>query len=193
MKDQLSLFRLFIAAIRKFNINKAISVNYVSDDDKRSKNLVVTEKVSFEGATWDLLLTITDAESEKNSDGGKGLQIFWNKTTNVNGIAIIKPYNCNRTKDANLPNAILELTIQKAKVLLMMRRWSLPLLVFQPPDPTPINSPSIVLRCLREEKEMWWMFTGIAIIRTLSCFQIPKDKVLIGRLWLRVQTPTILA
>jgi hypothetical protein len=109
------LVQAFIAAIRKFNINKAISVNYVSDDDKRSKNLVVTEKVSFEGATWDLLLTITDAESEKNSDGGKGLQIFWNKTSNVNGIAIIKPYNCNRVKDASLPNAIFRIDYAEGK------------------------------------------------------------------------------
>ncbi len=109
------LVQAFITAIRKFNINKAISVNYVSDDDKRSKNLVVTEKVSFEGVTWDLLLTITDADSEKNSDGGKGLQIFWNKTTNVNGIAIIKPYNCNRTKDANLPNAIFRIDYAEGK------------------------------------------------------------------------------
>ena len=109
------LVQAFLTAIRKFNINKAISVNYVSDDDKRSKNLVVTEKVSFEGATWDLLLTITDVDSEKNSDGGKGLQIFWNKTTNVNGIAIIKPYNCNRTKDANLPNAIFRIDYAEGK------------------------------------------------------------------------------
>ena len=42
------------------------------------KNLVVVEAPEFEGRTWEYGLTITDAESEGNEDGGKAMQIFWN-------------------------------------------------------------------------------------------------------------------
>ncbi len=91
--------RHVIHAIRKFNIDQIISLTYESEDDGRIKNLVVVEAPEFEGRTWEYGLTITDAESEGNEDGGKGMQIFWNNRFPVEAITIIKPYNLDRSND----------------------------------------------------------------------------------------------
>jgi hypothetical protein len=96
-----------IGAIRYYHINRPLSMTYQSDEDGRSKNLVVFEKVSFEGADWDFQMNISDAESEGNPDAGLGLQIFWNNNP-IKGIAILKPYNINRNE-----NKILESPVYK--------------------------------------------------------------------------------
>ncbi len=88
-----------IGAIAIYHIDKPMTLSYQSNDDNRIKNLVVAENPSYDGRNWEYVLTITDAASENNADGGKALQIFWNRNP-IEGIAIIKPYNCNRIKDA---------------------------------------------------------------------------------------------
>jgi hypothetical protein len=98
-----------IAGLRKYRIDRVLSMTYVSEDDNRAKNLIVTSNVSFESRTWDYQLTITDADSESNSDGGKALQIFWNKTAPITGIAIIKPYNCDRIENAHAQDALFRI------------------------------------------------------------------------------------
>ena len=99
----------FIEGIRKYNIDKVKSLTYTSDDDNRIKNLIVTSDVNFEGQVWDYELTITDADSEGQTDGGKALQIFWNKSNQIKGIAIIKLYNCDRIEHANAKDAIFRI------------------------------------------------------------------------------------
>jgi hypothetical protein len=103
-----------IDGIRKYHIDRLLSLSYVSDDDNRTKNLIVTSEVSFEGKTWDYQLTITDGDAEGQADGGKALQIFWNKQAPIAGIAIIKPYNCNRKKDGNAPDAVFRIDYSEA-------------------------------------------------------------------------------
>lgn len=76
-------------------IDQVKSLTFVSDEDNRVKNMVVSEGIEYGDRIWEYSLTITDAESEGNEDGGKGLQIFWNKSP-IAGIAIFKPYNINR-------------------------------------------------------------------------------------------------
>jgi hypothetical protein len=104
----------FINGIRKYRIDRVQSLTYKSDDDNRTKNLVVESDVAFENKVWDYMLTITDAESESATDGGKALQIFWNNTAPIEGIAIIKPYNCNRVKDAESKDAIFRIDYSEA-------------------------------------------------------------------------------
>ena len=99
----------FIDGIRKYHIDRVLSLTYVSDEDNRTKNLVVVSQVTYEGKTWDYELTITDVEAQGQSDGGNALQIFWNKTSLVKGIAIIKPYNCDRVKNGNAKDAIFRI------------------------------------------------------------------------------------
>jgi hypothetical protein len=99
----------FINGIRIHKIDRVMSLTYKGDDDNRVKNLVVTSNSSFEGKTWDYQLTVTDADSESNADGGKALQIFWNDKTPISGIAIIKPYNCDRLKNQGAPDAVFRI------------------------------------------------------------------------------------
>jgi len=88
--------------IRAYKIENVISLSYTSEEDNRVKNLDVISDVDFEGRLWSYQLTITDAESEGQPDGGIGMQVFWNRDP-VEGIALIKPYNIDRKKNADAP------------------------------------------------------------------------------------------
>jgi len=99
----------FITGIRKHKIDRIQSLTYTSDDDIRTKNLIVLSNVTFEDKVWDYQLTVTDADSENQADGGKALQIFWNKSTLVKGIAIVKPYNCDRTHNVKAKDAVFRI------------------------------------------------------------------------------------
>jgi hypothetical protein len=98
-----------INGIRKFNIDRIMSMTFIGEDDNRTKNLVVSSQVSFDGTIWDYALTVTDADSEGNADGGKALQVFWNKSVLTKGVAIIKPYNCDRIKNATANDAVFRI------------------------------------------------------------------------------------
>jgi len=102
-----------INGIRQYHIDRVLTMTFVSDDDGRAKNLVVESQVNFEDVVWDYELTITDAESEGNSDGGKALQVFWNKATPIKGIAVVKPYNCDRKKNGNSGDAMFRINYEE--------------------------------------------------------------------------------
>ena len=97
-----------IFGIRVYNINRPLTLTYESDDDGRTKTLVVEENPDFEGSTWEYVLTVTDTDSEGNEDGGKALQIFWNRSP-IKGIAILKPYNINRDENPSAEDAIIRI------------------------------------------------------------------------------------
>ena len=102
------IVRDIIHAISSFNINSAMSLSYESDDDGRTKNLEVVENVAFDGGTWEFQLTITDADSEGNADGGNAIQIFWNRNP-IDGIAILKPYNIDRNIEDEFADAMFRI------------------------------------------------------------------------------------
>ncbi len=81
-----------IDLISTYQIDKPMILSYESEEDGRVKNLTVTENSEFEGNTWEFQMTITDADSEGNDDGGFGMQFFWSRDP-VTGIAIVKPSN----------------------------------------------------------------------------------------------------
>jgi hypothetical protein len=97
-----------ITGLRIHKIDRVLSMTF-NGDDHRTKNLVVESNVSFEGKLWDYQLTITDADTQGNADGGKALQVFWNKSTVIKGISIIKPYNCDRIKNAGAKDAMFRI------------------------------------------------------------------------------------
>jgi len=97
-----------IYGIRRYNIDQVKTLTYESEDDGRIKNLVVVEGPEFDGRTWEYGLTITDAESEGEVDGGKGMQIFWNQNPKE-GITIIKPYNLDRTNEREMAQAMFRI------------------------------------------------------------------------------------
>ena len=97
-----------ISGIRQYGINQALTLTYQSDDDGRDKTLVVVEGDNYEGVAYEFSLTITDADSEGNQDGGYGMQIFWNRNP-VKGVAIIKPYNLDRLHDADAGEGVFKI------------------------------------------------------------------------------------
>jgi len=100
------LVRHTIYAIKRYNIDQVKTVTYESEDDGRIKNLVVVEAPEFEGRIWDYGLTITDAESEGEEDGGIGMQVFWMHRNPKEGISLIKPYNLDRTLEREMAKAM---------------------------------------------------------------------------------------
>jgi len=98
-----------IYALRRYNIDQVKTVTFESEDDGRIKNLVVVEGPEFDGRTWDYGLTITDAESEGEPDGGKAMQIFWMHRNPKEGITLIKPYNLDRTHDREMAKAMFRI------------------------------------------------------------------------------------
>lgn len=97
-----------ITSIGIHQINKPMSLSIESDEDGRTKNLVVSENPTFDGDNWEFMLTISDAASETNLDGGNALQVFWNRYP-IKGIAIIKPYNLNRSENSEVEDAIFRI------------------------------------------------------------------------------------
>lgn len=102
------LVKHVIWGLRRYKIENVITLTYESEDDGRIKNLVVVEGPDFDGRTWEYGLTITDAESEGNDDGGKAMQIFWNRRPKE-GITIIKPYNLDRTNEGRMAEAMFRI------------------------------------------------------------------------------------
>jgi len=102
-----------ITAIAVHNINEPMSLTYTSDEDGRAKHLEVIENSTFDGQTWEFQMTISDAGSQTNVDGGNGLQVFWNQSP-IKGIAILKPYNINRTENADAPDAMFKIYYSEA-------------------------------------------------------------------------------
>lgn len=99
------IIEAIMEGIGNIGIHGVIFIAFESDDDSRVKNLTVTENSDFEGKNYQYQLTITDADSEGNDDGGKAMQVFWNLDP-VEGTAILKPYNIDRVKDINAGDAI---------------------------------------------------------------------------------------
>jgi hypothetical protein len=97
-----------INSIRQHNIDRILTLSYESDDDGRVKNLVVVESPEYEGVVYQYGLTITDADSEGNEDGGYAMQIFWNNNP-IKGVALLKPYNIDRLHDADAGEAIVKI------------------------------------------------------------------------------------
>ncbi len=97
-----------IGAIALYHIDRPMVLSYQSNDDNRVKNLVVKENIEYNGRTWRYMLTIADAASEGEADGGKAMQILWNPTP-IEGIAILRPYNIDRDKNKASLDATLRI------------------------------------------------------------------------------------
>lgn len=104
-EESANIVEEIIWAIRVYGINKPMELSFISDDDSRSKNLVVKDLVEFESVSYDHGLTITDAQSEGNDDGGKAMQVFWNSDP-IAGVAIIKPFNLDRNTNGTFMDAM---------------------------------------------------------------------------------------
>ncbi|WP_425391056.1 hypothetical protein [Ekhidna sp.] len=102
------LTEAILGGVSQFDVNGEFFFSYESDDDQRIKNLTVTSDATYEDVDYQYSLTITDAASEGNDDGGKAMQVFWNKDV-IKGVAILKPYNIDRIKDVDAGDAIYKI------------------------------------------------------------------------------------
>ena len=93
-------------SIALFNLSQPLSFSFTGDEDGRTKQVVIVENSQFEGATWDYQMTITD-DGPGNLPGAenRAMQVFWNLNP-VEGIAILNPYNCDRTTDPEMIDAM---------------------------------------------------------------------------------------
>lgn len=94
-----------IFAIAIYNLDEPKTLSFVGDDDKRLKNLKVTEAGQYNGITYDYKLTITDADSESDEDGGLAMEVLWNNKP-IEGVAILKPFNIDRTTSGIYQNTM---------------------------------------------------------------------------------------
>lgn len=100
-------------AIAFYDINEPMRLSYECEEDGRIKNLVVEEDVEYAGKRWEFMLTISDAESEGEPDGGKALQVFWNERP-IEGIAILKPHHIDRHRNRLARHAMFRIGYSEA-------------------------------------------------------------------------------
>ncbi|MBN1951354.1 MAG: hypothetical protein JW801_09120 [Bacteroidales bacterium] len=97
-----------LLSISAYDINEAMTLSFIGDRDGRVKNLEVTEGVEYAGVGYEFRLTITDADSEAEADGGRALQVFWDRDP-IRGVAIVKPYNSDREAFYESPEAVFRI------------------------------------------------------------------------------------
>jgi len=107
-EESAKIIEAIIGGIAGLGIDRALILTYQSDDDGRTKNLEVVENPTFEGTQYEFEMTITDADSEGNDDGGIAMQIFWNRNP-VKGVALLKPFNIDRAKEVDAGDAIFRI------------------------------------------------------------------------------------
>lgn len=90
-----------IIAVGKYNLSSAQELEFVSDDDGRTKNITVTESATAFGASWEYNLIMKDA------DGGTALQLAWNNSP-IKGVALFNPYELDRTENVSLKDALYQ-------------------------------------------------------------------------------------
>ncbi|MBN1339815.1 MAG: hypothetical protein JXA03_10860 [Bacteroidales bacterium] len=96
-EDAAGITGKIIQMISKYNLSQPMSFSFTGDDDGRTKSVVIIENSEYEGHTWQYQMTVTDAgDGSLPSFGPTAMQIFWDKNP-VKGIAIISPYNIDRT------------------------------------------------------------------------------------------------
>ena len=79
-----------------YDINRSMALSYTSKEDGRVKTMIIVANSVYDNITWEFQLSLYDAAS--SSDGGLALQLFWNRVP-LKGIALLKPYNINRSNE----------------------------------------------------------------------------------------------
>ena len=94
----------FIVVIGKaLETYQVTTYNFVSDDDGREKNITINHNVTKGGVDYEYEMLVYDV-----TDDALALQMLWN-TNPVDGVAILQPYNIDRVKNVDAPNAMLKI------------------------------------------------------------------------------------
>ncbi|MEO9483564.1 MAG: hypothetical protein ABJG47_08975 [Ekhidna sp.] len=79
------------------------SYTFESEDDEREKRIDITEGVTRGGVSYDYEMTMIDVAANEMA-----LQLLWNNDP-VEGFAILKPYNIDRSDQDSEPNALVRI------------------------------------------------------------------------------------
>jgi hypothetical protein len=85
------LIKSVLASLQKYGIDKPMTLTFTSEDDNRSKVLVVSENVQAGNATWQYELTVKDENT-------LGMQILWNLSP-LQVVVVIKPSVFSQTSE----------------------------------------------------------------------------------------------
>jgi len=85
------------------SINNVRSLTFDGEDDGREKRIDINENVTRGGVSYEYEMTLVDTEEEELA-----LQVLWN-TAPVSGVAILKPYNLDRTDVDAVESAFLRI------------------------------------------------------------------------------------
>ena len=89
----------FIGVIALYQIDEPMEFKYISGDDDRAKELIVTANETFENIKYEYKMVVRDIQNPL--DPATGLEMYWNRTPE-NGIAIMQFSNLNRTDAENI-------------------------------------------------------------------------------------------
>lgn len=102
-----------ILAIVIFDLDHPMSFSFTSNEDNRVKQVDVIENATFEGQTWQYKMSITDMGDLFNESGNTALQVYWDKSP-IKGIAILNPYNIDRTINPIMQDAMYRVDYSEA-------------------------------------------------------------------------------
>lgn len=103
-----------ILAISWHHLNQPMFFSFTSDEDGRVKHVEIIENSEFEGTVWQYQMTISDEGTEMNTGkSNTAMQIFWNKAP-IKGIAILNPYNIDRTVEPEMSQAMYRIDYSEA-------------------------------------------------------------------------------
>lgn len=98
-----NILEFILVVGRVLETYQVTSYDFVSDDDGREKNITINHNVIKSGVDYEYEMLVYDV-----TDNALALQLLWN-TNPVNGVAILQPYNIDRVKNVNTPNAMLKI------------------------------------------------------------------------------------
>lgn len=96
-------------------IDQITTLEYVCEEDNRTKILTVESDITYENTVWDYQLTITDKAIEEETNDGIGMQVFWNTGT-IEGIALFKPSNINVNGKGEIADAMIRIKYSEVKL-----------------------------------------------------------------------------
>lgn len=88
----------FIGVIALYQIDRPMEFTYISGDDNRAKELIVTANETFENIEYEYKMVVRDIQNPLSP--ATGLEMYWNRS-HANGVAIMQFYNLNRTDTKN--------------------------------------------------------------------------------------------
>ncbi len=87
-----------LTVVNALGIHGIISLEFVSEEDNRPKQVVIEQGGTYDGESWEYQLIMTDQDDS-------ALVVYWNQTPKK-GVTILSPYNLNRSEDPSIADIL---------------------------------------------------------------------------------------